>query len=54
MSETQWPHMLHSHRTRKKKTVQFHKPECPVLPIMAILQIPDVPDPKLDVSVSTG
>jgi hypothetical protein len=32
MSETQWPHTLTSHWTRKNKTVRFPKLECPVFP----------------------
>jgi hypothetical protein len=43
-----------SHWTRKNKTVQFPKLECPILPVMAIIQILDVLVSRLDVPVSTG
>jgi hypothetical protein len=43
-----------SQRTRKNRTVQFPKPEGPVLHVMAIFQILDIPVPKPDVPVFTG
>jgi hypothetical protein len=43
-----------SHWTRKNRTVQFFKPDGPVLHVTSIIQISDVPVLKLDVPIFTG
>jgi hypothetical protein len=53
MSETRWPHTLHTSLNLGNRMVRFPKPDYSVLAVTVIFQILDIPIPKLDILIFT-